>query len=147
MDTADSIITIVKERLGDQFNDYLIPPPVFTTMEGEHLDYDLESGFLVTRFPVKTDYLNPYGAMQGGMIAAAVDNTVGPLSVMIAPPNVTRRLEMKYSRPVMPDLEFIVVRATLVERKGPQLVFIAEVRSSQDELLARARAVHWVLDN
>jgi len=34
--------------------------------------------------------------MQGGMIAAAVDNTIGPLSFLVAAPNVTRRLEMKY---------------------------------------------------
>ena len=69
----------------------MIPPPVFTSMQGEFVDFDLEEGILVTRFPVRQDYLNPYGAMQGGMVAAAVDNTLGPLSMLVAPPNVTRK--------------------------------------------------------
>ena len=42
--------------------------------------------------------------MQGGMIAAAVDNIVGRLSMLIAPPNFTRNLEMKYKKAINSDL-------------------------------------------
>ena len=141
------IIEIVKERLGDKFDDYLIPPPVFTAMQGEFIEFDFDIGTLTTRFPVLDEFRNPYGSMQGGMLAAAVDNTFGPLSMMVAPLNVTRRLEMKYSLPVTPDIEYIIVKGNLDGRKGSQLTFSAQVRDPQGVLLARAKATHWIVDD
>ena len=140
------IMTLIYEKLGDRVDDYLIPPPVFTSMQGEFLEVDLDEGILLTRFPVRREYLNPYGAVQGGMVAAAVDNTLGPLSMLVASPNVTRTLEMKYSRPVTPDLEFIIVKAKLKAREGQFLHFRAQVRDMEGKLLARAKATHWVID-
>jgi acyl-coenzyme A thioesterase PaaI-like protein len=142
-----SIQEVIQARLGDRLAEYLIPPPVFVTMRGEFLAFDLEGGVLTTRFPVLQEYLNPYGAMQGGMVAAAVDNTLGPLSMLVAPPNVTRRLQIKYSRPVTPDLEHITVKGRLLERDGRRMTFSAEVRDQEGVLLARARAVHWITDD
>ena len=143
---VSSIMEIIENRLGDRLDDYLIPPPIFVAMHGEFLEFDRDGELLITRFPVLERYLNPYGAMQGGMVAAAVDNTLGPLSMLVAPPNVTRRLEMKYSRPITIDLEFITVRAKLMNREGRWLTFSAEVRDQEGMLLAKARAAHWILD-
>jgi acyl-coenzyme A thioesterase PaaI-like protein len=140
-----SILKIIQQRLGDSADEYLIPPPVFVTMQGEFLAFDLDAGVLTTRFPVLEEYLNPYKAMQGGIVAAAVDNTLGPLSMLVAPPNVTRRLQMKYSQPVTPDLETITVTGKLLERDGRWLTFSADVRDQDNGLLARARAVHWIV--
>jgi uncharacterized protein (TIGR00369 family) len=144
--TPSLLMEIIQNRLGDQLDAYRIPPPVFEAMEGELLEFNLEDGVLSARFPVLEKHLNPYGAMQGGIVAAAVDNALGPLSMLVAPPNVTRRLELKYSRPVTPDLEYITVQARLLERNGQQLKFRAEVRDKEGVLLARARAVHWIID-
>jgi len=143
---ASSIMDIIENRLGDRLDEYLIPPPVFVAMHGEFLEFDRDGELLITRFPVLERYLNPYGAMQGGMVAAAVDNTLGPLSMLVAPPNVTRRLEMKYSRPITTDLNFITVTAKLENREGRWLTFSAVVRDQEGTLLARARAAHWILD-
>ena len=145
-DLPSWITDLLQQRLGGGFEEYLIPPPVFTTMQGEFLEFDAENGVLVTRFPVLEAYLNPYGSLQGGMVAAAVDNTLGPLSMLVAPPNVTRRLQMKYSRPVTTDLEFIVVRGRFLERQGQRLSFSAEVRAPDGALLARAQALHWIVE-
>lgn len=142
----DVIMGILYERLGDRIEDYMIPPPVFTSMAGEFVGVSLDEGILITRFPVRQDYLNPYGAVQGGMVAAAVDNTLGPLSMLVAPPNVTRMLEMKYSRPITPDLEFMIVKAKFMTREGQFLHFRAEVRDLAGNLLARAKATHWVIE-
>jgi acyl-coenzyme A thioesterase PaaI-like protein len=139
-------MTVIQDRLGDRIDEFLIPPPVFEIMAGEFVGFDLETGQLTTRFPVLGRYRNPYGTMQGGMVAAAVDNTLGPLSMLVAPPNVTRRLEMKYSRPVTLDLETITVHGKLLGRKGRHLQFSADVRDPDGNLLARARAVHWIID-
>jgi acyl-CoA thioesterase FadM len=66
--------------------------------------------------------------------------------MLLAPANVTRRLEMKYSYPVQLQMEYITVQGKLVERKGRKLIFKADVRSPDGLLLARARAAHWIVD-
>ena len=140
------IMEILHERLGDRIDEFLLPPPVFDFMHGELLEFDPQSAYLKVRFPVLENYLNPYGVMQGGLVAAAADNTLGPLSMLVAPPNVTRTLDMKFSQPVTPDLENIIVKARLQERDGLRLIFTAEVRDQSGKLLARARALHWIIE-
>ena len=140
-------ITATLEALHDnRLDQYLFPPPVFTTMQAEFLAYDPEKNLLSVRFPVLESWLNPYGIVQGGMVAAAIDNAIGPLSVLVAPPNVTRQMELKYSRAVTPEIEHITVNAWLVERDGRWLTFKAEARDPQGLRLTRAKAVHWILD-
>ena len=145
-DTFAAVWDALRDRLGDRMNEYPIPPPIFTAMRGEFVAYDLDEATLTTRFPVLESYLNPYGTMQGGMVAAAVDNTFGPLSMLVAPPNVTRQLEMTYSRPVTPGTQFIVVTARLLERSGRRLRFTADVRDTDGRRVARAKATHWIVD-
>ncbi|MGD9002287.1 MAG: PaaI family thioesterase, partial [Anaerolineae bacterium] len=60
---------ILTAKLGERIDDYAIPPPVFTAMRGQFLAFDRDGGALTARFPVLETYLNPYGTMQGGMIA------------------------------------------------------------------------------
>lgn len=142
----DQIMIILKKRLGDRLDEYAFPPPVFTAMQGEFITYDLENNTLIVRFPILESWLNPYGIMQGGMVAAAIDNTIGPLSVLVAPPNVTRHMELKYSRAVTPETGFITVSANLIEREGRWLTFKAKAHNPQGQRLVQAKAVHWILD-
>lgn len=141
-----SITKMLHDRLGDEIDDFLIPPPVFELMQGEFLSIDVDSGMIKTRFPVLAAYQNPYKIMQGGMVAAAVDNTIGPLSFLVAPLNVTRRLEMKYSRPITVDMQHIIVEARLGAQDGRRLTFSAEVRDQSGTLLARGQAFHWIVE-
>jgi len=143
---ALEIVALLKKKVGDRIDVYEIPPPVFEAMKGEFIDFGLGEQSLTAQFPILESYLNPYSAMQGGMIAAAVDNTLGPLSVVVAPPNLTRKLEMTYSRPVTLDMGVIIVKAKLLGREGQKLSFSADVRSRDGSRLARAKAVHWILD-
>jgi acyl-coenzyme A thioesterase PaaI-like protein len=140
-----SIMEILQQRLGDKIDDFLLPPPVFELMHGEFLSIDVKTGRITTRFPVLAEFQNPYGSMQGGMVAAAVDNTIGPLSMMVAPLNVTRRLEMKYNHPITDDIEYITVEGKFVEREGRKLTFNADVRDQNGRLLARGHAFHWII--
>jgi acyl-coenzyme A thioesterase PaaI-like protein len=140
-----SIMDTVHDRLEDRLDEYCVPPPAFVAMQGEILTFDAERGMLTTCFPVLEEHLNAYGSMQGGMVAAAVDNTLHLLSMLVAPPNVTRRLYMKYSRPITPDLEYITVKGRFLKRRGQWLEFSAEVRDQEEVLLARARAIHWIV--
>lgn len=142
----EQILTMLENRFGDRLDQYTFPPPVFVAMQAEFLDYDPDQAVLSVRFPVLESWLNPYGIMQGGMVAAAIDNTIGPLSVLVAPPNVTRHMELKYSRAVSPQVGYITVTAHLLERDGNWLTFQAEARDPQEKRLVRAKALHWIFE-
>lgn len=141
----DSIMKILSQKLGGRLDEYQIPPPVFVEMQGEFVAFDAENQVLINRFPVLKKFQNPYRSLQGGILAAAVDNTLGPLSMLVAPPNVTRRLEIKYIRPVTPDQKFIIVTGKFISQTDRELKFTADVRTEADELLARAHATHWIV--
>jgi acyl-coenzyme A thioesterase PaaI-like protein len=140
------ILDILRGKLGDRIEGYQFPPPVFAALEGSFQELDLDRGYLRTRFPVLDRFLNPFGAFQGGMIAAAVDNTLGPLSFLVAPPNVTRELGLTYSHPVRPEMGYFDVSANFIRRDGRWLYFNAEVRAPDQKRLVRARAVHYIIE-
>ena len=141
----DTLMELLRDKLGEQMDDYLFPPPVFIEMQGEFVEFDLEAGSLTAKFPILDSYRNPYGSMQGGMIAAAVDNTIGPLSVAVGPPNVTRSLDIKFSQPVKPEMGYLEVQAKLVKMEPPRIYFEAVVLSPDGVRLAKGKAVHWIL--
>ena len=135
----------LKAKLGEKSADLVYPPPVYTAMKGEMLDFDLGAGILTNRFPVLREYLNPYGSLQGGIIATLLDDTIGPLSLLVAPANVTRNLEVKFRRPVTPDLGAVTVTARFTGQNDRQLFFEAEMKSGDGTIRAQARTVHWIL--
>lgn len=127
-----------------------LPPPVLEDMQADVRDYrPVEGGgvgsALVVRFPVLERYQNPMGMMQGGVMAAAVDNVIGPLSYLVAPPSVTAQLAMTYLAPATPDLEWVEVEARLVSRAGRQLVFDATVTAPDGRELAVARSTNTIV--
>jgi acyl-coenzyme A thioesterase PaaI-like protein len=136
----------LRDKIGNRMEEYAFPPPVFAAMHGKFVELDLGAGYLSAHYPVLKSCLNPYGIMQGGMIAATVDSTIGPLSVLVAPLNVTRQLEMTYGRPIPLDMGYIVVEAKLLERQGRRLFLRATVQSPEGLRLARAKAIHWIMD-
>ena len=139
------LLPLIEEKLQGSDMDIEVPPAVFIAMQGEFIAFDLENGVLECRFPVLQEQLNPYGNMQGGIISAAMDNTIGPLSMLVSPPNFTRHMEVKYLKVVPPDLQYIYVTATLIEQKKRQLFFEAEVKNDQGEILASAKSRHWII--
>ncbi len=79
------------------------------------------------------------------MIAAAVDNTLGPLSYLVAPPSVTTQLSLSYLRPVGPDTAWIEVEGRLEERTRQHLFFSARVTGPEGRVLVLAQATCYVL--
>jgi len=140
-----SITKLLEEKLGSARDRFLLPPPVYETIAADVIEVDTDAGSLVLRFPMLERYLNPYGTMQGGMIAAAVDNTIGPLSLLVAPANVTRTLQLEYLKPAKGTLPYIDVKARLAEHHKRRLVFEAEVFDPDGNLLATSRSVNLVI--
>ena len=121
-----------------------IPPPVFTEMRAEVVGYE-EGRSMRVRFPFDARYANPAGIMQGGAIAAAIDNTLGPLSYLVAPPGVTTQLNLSYLRPVTPDLAYYEVEARLDERTRHTLYMSARVTDPEGNVLVLAQATQFIL--
>ena len=139
------ILPILEKRLEGRSDEIDFPPPVFDTMKGEVISYDSETETLVNRFPVLSEYLNPYKTLQGGIIATLIDNTIGPLSLIVSPPNFTRLMEVKYGKVVTLDMGFVYVSAKFIEKKKRQLFFTATVRNKKGDKLASAKATHWII--
>ena len=138
---SDELLKQISSKLPKQSN-IEIPPKIFVDMEGEYTEY-IEGKSLTARFPVKERYQNPLKAMQGGMIVAAMDNTFGPLSYMVAPPSVTTHINATYIRPVTADDTYIDVTATVVEITKSMLHMRAEVKNVDGELIAISQLINY----
>lgn len=123
-----------------------MPPKVFVDMQGEFLNFTDEKT-LMARFPVLERYQNPLGYMQGGVLVAIVDNTIGPLSYLVAPPSVTTQLNTSYVRPVTPQDEFLYVTAWVSEQTRRQLFLTAHVTNDAEKMVAISHASCTILDN
>jgi uncharacterized protein (TIGR00369 family) len=121
-----------------------LPPPCMVDMQGEPLDYQ-EGVSLSLRFPFLPRYQNPLGFMQGGFIVAALDNTVGPFSYLIAPPSVTSQLTVNYLRPITPQQTHLTCIARLVERTKKTLYLSGEARGSDGKVAALCQVVCQIL--
>lgn len=124
-----------------------IPPPVFIEMGGEILSVDLEQGVLLARFPTQQRFQNPMGYMQGGIILAAVDNAIGPLSVMLARPSVTTQLSTSYLRPVRAEDAYITVEARLQDRTRRRLFFAATVYNPAGAITTLVQATQMIIQD
>jgi len=100
---------------------------------------------LTARFPVLERYQNPLRTMQGGMIVAAIDNTIGPLSYLVAPPSVTTQMNTSYIRPVTRDDAYIIVEGAVDEITRRQLFLSARVTNPAGKLLAVCHATFAIL--
>lgn len=141
--TGDDINALIQAQAPAGM-DILIPPPSLIDMQGEFLAYE-EGSRIRVRFPVLARYRNPMGNMQGGLIVAALDNTLGPLSYLIAPPSVTASLNTQYLRPVIEGTPHIVCEAWLVERTRNTLYLAADVRNPDGKVVALCQSVNQIL--
>jgi len=123
-----------------------LPPKVFLDMEGEFVDF-VEGKSLTIRYPNRERYSNPFGFMQGGIITAAIDNTVSPFSYVIAPPSITKEIVTKYKRPVKSTDEYIEVTATLITKTEKYLTIRGEVRNVDGKIVALGDATSVFIKN
>lgn len=121
-----------------------LPPPCFHDMQGEFLRYSSRKAILVG-FPVLAKQLNPIGVMQGGYIAAAFDNTLGPLSYLAAQkPAVTLDMTQTYLRAAKLE-ERIFCEAEVVTRGLKTLYMTASLVDTRGKLVATAQTQILIL--
>ncbi|MGE5454093.1 MAG: PaaI family thioesterase [Methylocystaceae bacterium] len=118
-------------------------PACFIAMEGEIIAYHEESHELTCSFPVKAEYLNPMQGMQGGFIAAAIDNVFGPLSLLAGgKPSATVQMQVMYHRPVKMG-DNLVITSRVLKRGRKLLSMEAQALNGDGELVANASST-WM---
>ena len=123
-----------------------LPPPTFEYLNGELLEQ--APGRVRCRFRPTEEMTNPLGAVQGGILAAFFDDTMGPAVVSVADGRgfTTVSLNVSYLRSVRPG-EPVVCEAVVVKHGRTQAYVEASLaRESDGALLARATAVQLFLD-
>lgn len=142
----DDINALLRQRsqTADAPVEVTVPPPCFVDMQGEFIAYD-EGVSLTARFPVLERYQNPLGYMQGGYIVAAMDNTLGPFSWLVAPLSVTTQLNTSYIRPVTPETAYIDITARITERTRRMLFLTAQAKNPEGKPLALANCTCSIL--
>ncbi|UBU12008.1 PaaI family thioesterase [Nonomuraea gerenzanensis] len=117
------------------------PPPAATTLGWELLHVDPDEGTIEVAFTADERFTNPVGVVQGGFLAAMLDDTLGPALVATLPPGrfaPTLDLHVQFLRPARPGR--LVGRGRVV-RRGRQVCFMSgELLGPDGEPVAVATA-------
>src|SRR6202522_2313505 len=101
------------------------PPPAAALLGWELVAIDPEAGTIEVAFTATEQFLNPVGVVQGGMLAAMLDDTLGPALVATLGPGQfapTTDLHVQFLRPARPGR--FIGRGRVV-RRGKQIAFLA----------------------
>ena len=117
------------------------PPPAAELLGWKLVEIDPDEGTIEVAFTTKEQFLNPAGTVQGGFLAAMLDDTLGPALVQTlgdgewAP---TTDLHVQFLKPAEPG----ELRGTArIVRRGRDVAFLAgELRDAEGDLVATATA-------
>lgn len=116
-------------------------PPAAQTLGWRALELDPEAGTVSVEFTASERFLNPAGVIQGGFLAAMLDDTLGPALAICLPPDrfaPTLDLHVQFLRPARPGT---IIGHGRVVKRGREICFLAgELTDSGGELIATATA-------
>jgi uncharacterized protein (TIGR00369 family) len=122
-------------------------PPAATLLGWRLIAIDPEKGEIRVSFEAKPEFLNPAGTVQGGILCAMLDDTMGPAGVALLGGNrFTQTLEIKTSfyRPARPGR---ILGFGRVAHRGRDLIFLEGRLSDADgKPIAAATATARVID-
>ncbi|MFB9209251.1 PaaI family thioesterase [Nonomuraea spiralis] len=117
------------------------PPPAAALLGWELVAVDPEAGTIEVAFAAGEQFTNPVGVIQGGFLAAMLDDTLGPALVATLPEDrfaPTLDLHVQFLRPARPGR--LVGRGRVV-RRGKDVCFLAgELLDPEGGLVATATA-------
>ena len=116
-------------------------PPATALLGWELVSVDPDAGTIVVAFTASEQFLNPAGAIQGGFVAAMLDDTMGPALVATLGPGQfapTSDLHVQFLRPARPGR---LTGHGRVVRRGRDVAFLAgELTDESGEVVAVATA-------
>jgi uncharacterized protein (TIGR00369 family) len=101
------------------------PPPAAVLLGWELVGVDPEQGTIEVAFAASEQFANPVGVIQGGFLAAMLDDTLGPALVATLPEGQfapTLDLHVQFLRPARPGR--LLGRGRIVQR-GREVCFLA----------------------
>lgn len=116
-------------------------PPAARTLGWKLEAVDPAAGTIRVAFEASPDFLNPMGNVQGGFLAAMLDDTLGPaLVATLAADQFAPTLELKvnYLRPARPGR--LVGSGRVVHRGGTIAFLEGDLRDPEGALIATATA-------
>jgi uncharacterized protein (TIGR00369 family) len=135
-------VPMVKTALDD-----IKMPPVAKLLGWQVLDAKPAEGWLKLRFEGKPDFCNPAGFIQGGILTAMLDDTMGPaVLVMTEGKSYTTTVSLTVNFLASAKPGPIIGEAT-VTQLGKTIAFVEGKLTAEDgTLLATATAVERLLD-
>ena len=143
--------TAHQERTGafwDAMAGRLPMPPAAATLGWELSSVTPERGEIEVHFTATKAFTNPTGAVQGGFLAAMLDDTLGPALAATLPPGAfapTLELKVNYVRPAKPGK--LTGRGRVVHRGGTIAFLSGELTDESGALLATATATARIVQS
>ena len=117
------------------------PPPAAKLLGWKVLEAERGSGRIRVQFEATQDFTNPMGNVQGGFLAAMLDDTLGPaLATTFREHEFAPTLELKvnFVRPAKPGV--LVGTGWVVHRGGTVAFLQGELHDAKGDLVATATA-------
>lgn len=118
----------------------LPPPKSAATLGASFVSVDAEAGVIEMEFDAREEFLNPAGVIQGGFLAAMLDDTMGPaVSATLAAGEFapTLNLNVQFHRPARKGKLKAVGR---VVTRGSGICYLSSELFQEGRLVATATA-------
>lgn len=116
-------------------------PPAAVLLGWELIAVDPDAGTIEVSFNATERFLNPTGVIQGGFLAAMLDDTLGPALVATLGPGQyapTLDLHIQYLRPARPGR--LIGRGRITRRSNHVAFLAGELVDEHGDFLAAATA-------
>jgi acyl-coenzyme A thioesterase 13 len=119
-------------------------PPCFEFLKATMLEYG--GGKAKVKFLPTEEMLNPFGIIQGGILAGMLDNIIGPAIFTLAPkrPTSTVQMNVNYLAAVKAGDELIGTAEVI--HMGRSQVYVEAQLMRGDKLIAKATCTNLFLD-
>lgn len=126
-------------RFWDMLEGRQPPPPSAKLLGWTLLSIAPEDGEIQVSFDAKPEFLNPVGCIQGGMLCAMLDDTMGPAAMaLLDGTGFPQTLELKTSF-LRPAYTGRILAAAKVVHRGRDILFLtATLTDEHAQLLATA---------
>jgi uncharacterized protein (TIGR00369 family) len=128
-------------NFGDIIEGRALPPPSARLLGWRFVGLDAATGVLSCSFEATEAFLNPAGVVQGGILAAMLDETMGPVTAAVSGGEIfAQTLEMKVNYLRAGRVGTLFGEGRIVQR-GREIVFLeGRLSDAEGRVIATASA-------